>query len=135
MTQYLKSMFYLLLYLLYPSLTRRFVKRMFDTIYINTFCRSWAAISSICQVDEKDDARIRSGTGGEKKNEYSASSITVTTVLSIEDYRFASRDGAAPNGGKEETAVISTKRLSFGRDVKEGQRRSKRTVKNALSKT
>lgn len=70
----------------------------------------------------------------EWKNEYSASSITVTTVLSIEDYRFASRDGAAPNGGKE-TTVISTKRLSFGRDVEEGQRRSKRTIKNALSKT
>lgn len=71
---------------------------------INTFCRSRAAISSICQVGEKDDARIRPGTRG-GKNEYSASSITVTTVLSIEDYRFASRNGAAPNEGKEETAV------------------------------
>ena len=97
------------------------------------FCRSRAAISSICQVGEKDDARIRPDIRG-GKNEYSASSITVTTVLSIEDYRFASRNGAAPNGGKEETAMISTKRLSFGRDVEEGQR-SKRTMKNALSKT
>ena len=105
---------------------------MFDTILIR-FVAPGLQFHRSVKLVKKMTPRIRSGTRG-GKNEYSASSITVTTVLSIEDYRFASRNGAAPNGDKEEMAVISTKRLSFGRDVEEGQR-SKRTMKNALSKT
>lgn len=57
-------------------------------------CLSLPDCNFICQVDEKDDAHIRFGTYG-GKNEYSASSITVTTVLSIGNYRFASWNGAA----------------------------------------
>lgn len=127
-------MFYLLLCLLYPSFDKTFRKKNVRYDILIRFVAPGLQFHRSVKLMKKMTL-VSVPAQAEKKNEYSASSITVTTVLSIEDYRFASRDGAAPNGGMEETAVISTKRLSFGRDVKEGQRRSKRTVKNALSKT
>lgn len=138
---YYKNNFWIF-YGMYIYFTRHFicVKSELDMIYIilmhfvATIPKFHRSVKSV-KKDNVISVLTHTHTSG-GKNEYSVSSITEATVLSIEDYRFVPRNRAAPKEGKEETRWwYRDEAIVACRDKEEGQRRSKWTMKNALSET